>query len=194
MTRTSTLPGIRMNKIPVSLRFAVAFSNIGSVRFVRLWKSITVWARYLNTRPITLVQPATGWLSVKQRWYSRTTPSRKKGDDKALLYDFWSQMAVRYGLRIAGLRCEFYRMVPRDPTYAKLVMPSLEQRNELPAADDLVEPMEKLETHICSQLMKAVATLNARNARSVPERGALPRASSRHSIWTLSLARNASSC
>lgn len=44
----------------------------------------------------------------------------KKGDDKALLYDFWSQMAVRYGLRVAGLRCEFYRMVPRDPTYAKL--------------------------------------------------------------------------
>lgn len=43
-------------------------------------------------------------------------------------------------------------------------MPSLEQWNDVAAADDLTEPMEKLDTHITTQLMKAVATLSAGNA------------------------------
>lgn len=43
-------------------------------------------------------------------------------------------------------------------------MRNLEQRNELPTADDLVEPMEKLYSHMATQLMKAVATLGASNA------------------------------
>lgn len=57
-------------------------------------------------------------------------------DQDALLFDVWSQISVRYGLRMTGLRCQLYRLVACDPTYAKLVMPSLEQRHELHPADD----------------------------------------------------------
>ena len=84
--------------------------------------------------------------------------------EKALKCDVWSQIAVRYGLRVTGLRCEFYRMAARDPVHAKLVMPTLERRYEVPAADDLQDSMAKLETHMSTQLMKAVATLAASNA------------------------------
>ena len=55
-------------------------------------------------------------------------------------------------------------MAARDPVHARLVMPSLERRQDIPAADDLVEPLSKLETHMNTQLMKAVATLAASNA------------------------------
>lgn len=87
-----------------------------------------------------------------------------KEDDDAFHFDVWALMAIRYGLRVVGLRSEFYKLAARDPTYAKLVMPSLEQRNDVVAADDLTGPMEKLDTHMTTQLMKAVATLSASNA------------------------------
>lgn len=70
-----------------------------------------------------------------------------------------------------GLRTEFYKMVSRDPTYAKLIMPSLEQRNDVAAADDLSEPLEKLDSHMATQLMKAVANLSASNATKRAGRG-----------------------
>ena len=95
--------------------------------------------------------------------------------DKALLYAVWSHLAVQYGLRVSSLRCEVILMVARDPTYAKLVMPSLEQRNDLSAAEDLVEQMEKLEAHMSSQLMKAVANLSARNATGRAGKGGAAR-------------------
>ena len=55
-------------------------------------------------------------------------------------------------------------MAAKDPTYAKLVMPTLQAKGDIPAADDLVEPLEKLESHMATQMMKAVATVSASNA------------------------------
>ena len=55
-------------------------------------------------------------------------------------------------------------MAARDPTYAKMILPTLQQRNDVAAADDLTEAMEKLDSHMTTQLMKAVATLSASNA------------------------------
>ena len=43
-------------------------------------------------------------------------------------------------------------------------MPTLEARADVPASDDLIEPMERLESHMATQLKKAVATLSASNA------------------------------
>ena len=88
----------------------------------------------------------------------------EKEEDAALHFSVWAGVSNRYGLRVVGLRAEFYKMSAKDPTYAKLVMPTLERRNEIAAADDLQESMNKLETHLSTQLMKAVATLSASNA------------------------------
>ncbi len=46
----------------------------------------------------------------------------------AEIFDAWFYVAVRYSLRVLGLRPKFCRMVARDPMYAKLVLPSLERR------------------------------------------------------------------
>ena len=62
-------------------------------------------------------------------------------------------------------------MASRDTTYAKLVMPSLEQRNDVDAADDLYEPLEKLDVHVETQLMKTVATLRVSKATRRAGRG-----------------------
>lgn len=91
--------------------------------------------------------------------------------DKAETYDVWANIAVRYGLRVTGLRVEFYKLVAQDPVYAKLVMPSLEKRNEISAAEDMIEPLERLDSHMTTQLMKAVATLSASNATKKAGRG-----------------------
>lgn len=87
-----------------------------------------------------------------------------KKDAEAQRFDVWALVAIRYSLRLVGLRCEFYKLAAKDPTYAKLVIPTLEAKGEVAASDDLVEPLEKLETHLSTQLMKAVATLSASNA------------------------------
>ena len=44
----------------------------------------------------------------------------------------------------------------------------------MPASDDLIEPIERLESHTATLLMKAVATLSASNAtkRASGKRGA----------------------
>lgn len=55
-------------------------------------------------------------------------------------------------------------MAARDPTYAKMILPTLQQRNEVAAADDLNEAMDKLDSHMTTQLMKALGTLSASNA------------------------------
>lgn len=49
----------------------------------------------------------------------------------------WEYMPISYGLRCVGLRAEFYRLAARDPTYAKLVLHSLENHVEQPTADIL---------------------------------------------------------
>jgi hypothetical protein len=73
-------------------------------------------------------------------------------------------LAVRYVLRVVGLRTEFYKKSAKDLIHAKMVMPVLEGQNDIPATDDLEEVMEKLDTHVATQLMKAVAPLHATNA------------------------------
>jgi hypothetical protein len=83
---------------------------------------------------------------------------------KALKYDVWGIIAVRYGLRVVGLRVEFYKRSAKDPMHARLIMPALEGRNDVSAADDLDDTLGKLDTHMASQLMKAVASLSATNA------------------------------
>jgi hypothetical protein len=73
-------------------------------------------------------------------------------------------LAVRCGLPVVGLRTEFYKKSAKDPMHAKMVMLVLEGQNEIPATDDLDDVMEKLDTHMATQLMKAAATLHATNA------------------------------
>ena len=62
-------------------------------------------------------------------------------------------------------------MAARDPTYAKMILPTPQQRNEVAAADDLTQAMDKLYSHMTSQLMKAVATLSASNATTRTGKG-----------------------
>ena len=54
-------------------------------------------------------------------------------------------------------------MVAREPTYAKMILPTIQQRNEVAAAEDLTEAMEKLDSNMTTQLLKAVATMRASN-------------------------------
>lgn len=72
-------------------------------------------------------------------------------------------MSVLCALGAVGLCKEFYRLAGRDPTYAKLILPALENRDEQAAADDIDKPLAELDSHMSSQLMKAIATLSARN-------------------------------
>jgi hypothetical protein len=71
---------------------------------------------------------------------------------------------VRYGLRVVGLRVEFYKRSAKDAMHARLVMPVLEGQNDTPATDDLDDVMEKPGVHMATQLMKAAASLHATNA------------------------------
>lgn len=52
-----------------------------------------------------------------------------------------------------------------------MVLDRLEQRNDHPATDDLFELLKKLDTHMNTQLMKAIATLSASNATKRAGRG-----------------------
>jgi hypothetical protein len=76
----------------------------------------------------------------------------------------WGIISVRYGLRVVGLLAQVYKRSAKDPTHAKLIMPALEGRNDIAAADDLDDTLKKLDTHMASQLMKAVASLSVTNA------------------------------
>lgn len=42
----------------------------------------------------------------------------EKKEDDAVWYDVWALIAIRYGLRVTGMRCEFYKLAAKDPTYA----------------------------------------------------------------------------
>jgi hypothetical protein len=96
----------------------------------------------------------------------------------------WAMMAVRYGLRVVGLRVEFYERSSKDPMHARLVIPVLEGQNDTPAkgfelwammavraTDDLDDVMEKLDKHKATQLMKTAASLHATNAVKGSEDG-----------------------
>jgi hypothetical protein len=86
------------------------------------------------------------------------------GVKEAEMFDFWAMRAVRYGLRVVGLRVEFKKRSSEDPMHARLVMPVLEGQNDTPASDDLDDVMENLDMHMATQLMKAAASLHATNA------------------------------
>jgi hypothetical protein len=97
------------------------------------------------------------------------------GVEEAKRLDVWGMMAVRYGLRVVGLRVEFHKRSAKDPMHARLVMPVLEGHNDTPATDDLDDVMEKLDTHMDTQLMKAAASLHATNAvKRSGDGGAVP--------------------
>lgn len=112
------------------------------------------------------------WMAFNQA----SIPLRKEAmEDKnfvnAELFDVWAIIAITYGIRFTGLLAEFYKFVRRDPVYAKLLLPTLEQRTDIPASDDLIESTEKLDTHMSMQLMKAVATISASNATNRAGKG-----------------------
>jgi hypothetical protein len=86
------------------------------------------------------------------------------GVKEAEMFDVWAMMAVRYDLRVVGLRVELYTRSAKYPMYARLVMPVLEGQNDTPATDYLDDVMEKLDMHMATQLMKAAASLHATNA------------------------------
>jgi hypothetical protein len=86
------------------------------------------------------------------------------GFQEAERLDTWVGLALRYGLRVVGLRTEFFRLSAKDPQHARLVMPALENQGVMAATDDIEDTMEKLDTHLATQLMKAAATLSANNA------------------------------
>jgi hypothetical protein len=77
------------------------------------------------------------------------------GVEDAKKFDVWGTMGVRYGLRAVGLRVEFYKKSAKDPMHARLLMPVLEGNNDTAAKDDLDDVLEKLDTHIATQLVKA---------------------------------------
>jgi hypothetical protein len=74
----------------------------------------------------------------------------RTGVDEAERFDVWAMMAVRYGLRVGGLRVEFYKTSTKDPMHARLVMPVLGGQNDTPATDDLDDVMEKLDMHLAT--------------------------------------------
>lgn len=88
-----------------------------------------------------------------------------KNDDGILNFGVWAFVSIRYGLRVVRFRSEFYKMAAKDPVHAELVILSRQQRNEVAASDNLTEPLEKLDSHMSTQLMKAAATLDASNAK-----------------------------
>lgn len=71
---------------------------------------------------------------------------------------------LRYALRFLGLRTEFYRMAADDPTYAKMILPALENLAVIAASDELEELLEILNKHMATQRMKRGAILCASNA------------------------------
>jgi hypothetical protein len=83
------------------------------------------------------------------------------GVEEAKMFDVWAMMAVRYGLRVVGLRVDFYKRSAKDPMHAQLVIPVLEDQNDTPATDDLDDVMEKIDMQVATQLMKADAYLHA---------------------------------
>lgn len=68
--------------------------------------------------------------------------------------DVWCEIVMRYVFRVLELRCEFCTMEAKDSTHAKLVLPALKKHRRMPAADDMNEPLQQLETHMMSQIIK----------------------------------------
>lgn len=87
-------------------------------------------------------------------------------DDEAEYMDVWARISVTYALRVAGMRREFYKIAAKDPAYKRMLMPTLQKRNEFPAVDDWNEALDQLDSHSMTQFMKAIADLNASNTKT----------------------------
>eukprot|EP00737_Agarophyton_chilense_P003788 gb/GEZJ01004540.1/.p3 GENE.gb/GEZJ01004540.1/~~gb/GEZJ01004540.1/.p3 ORF type:complete len:143 (-),score=23.78 gb/GEZJ01004540.1/:3228-3656(-) len=85
-------------------------------------------------------------------------------EEEAKKFDIWAIVSINYALQVVGLRSQFYKMAAEDPTHTKLMLPMLEKKGDIAAADDLEDPMGRLGSHMETQLMKAVSTLHASNA------------------------------
>lgn len=55
-------------------------------------------------------------------------------------------------------------MAERDPAYAKMILHTLQQSNEVAAAADLTDAMDKLDSYMTTHLINAVDTLSVSNA------------------------------
>jgi hypothetical protein len=142
--------------------------------FVRLeWAIRRGTERHPNLRP--LFEYEAHYATSERYWMSfSSTAMALRGEalklegttgvEEAEMFDVWAMMAVRYGLRVVGLRVEFYKRSAKDPMHARLVMPVLEGQNNTPATDDLEDVMERVDMHMATQLMKAAASLHATNA------------------------------
>lgn len=75
--------------------------------------------------------------------------------------DIWEGVSVRNGLRVLGHRADILKMDAKDTGYNKPAITNIERRNDVAAADDLHESMNKLKIHLSTALMKMVATLSA---------------------------------
>jgi hypothetical protein len=62
-------------------------------------------------------------------------------DREAERLDLWIGISLRYGLRVVGLRTEFFKMSARDPQHARMVMPALENQGLMAATDDIDDTM-----------------------------------------------------
>ena len=88
-------------------------------------------AKYINAADYwaTIVETATQM--------GKEIEEKPEAETDEIYYKRWAYIANRYVLRVLGLRANFYRMAAKDPTYAKLVLPILENRGESSPADDL---------------------------------------------------------
>jgi hypothetical protein len=55
------------------------------------------------------------------------------------MFDVRKMTAVRYDLRVVGLRVDLNKRYAKDPMHARLVMPVLEGHNYTPATDDIYD-------------------------------------------------------
>jgi hypothetical protein len=117
-------------------------------------------ANYVNATGYWLTFAETA-ISLRDEELARETSA---GVESAGLMDMWVAIAIRYGLRVVGLRTELFRMSSRDPAHARIVLPALENHGTVAATDDIADTMNKLDTHFATQLMKAAASLSADNA------------------------------
>lgn len=121
--------------------------------------------RAVSEYEVKYVNAAGYWAAFHQAAIDiRQEKVTKNKIEDAKRMEVWAVVAVRYCLRTLGLRTEFYKMASDDLVHAKLVLPIIEKRTEVAAADDLDKAMSDMLSHNTTQMMKAVATLQASNA------------------------------
>lgn len=85
-------------------------------------------------------------------------------EDTAFSYCVWEIVGVMFALRVIGLRTELYKMAAEASATLKMLLAGMEFRQDMTDADDMVEVMEMLGTHLSTQLMNGVANIKTSNA------------------------------